>query len=33
MSMLDVLFGSPPGRTGTEGLPDCLKPHHVAAYS
>lgn len=32
MSMLDVLLDSPSGRTWTEGLLACLKPHYVAAY-
>lgn len=33
MSMLDVLFGSAIGPHQDRRLPDCLKPHEVAAYS
>lgn len=32
-SMLDVLLGSPSGRTRTERLLDCMKTQYVAAYS
>lgn len=33
MSMLDVLLGSPTGRTRTERLLDRPEPQYVAAYS
>ncbi|MBM7489523.1 hypothetical protein JOD64_000745 [Micromonospora luteifusca] len=33
MSMLDVLLGSSPGRSWTEGRLDGMKARHIAAYS
>ena len=33
MSMLDVLLGSSPGRSWTDGPLDGMKTQHVAAYS
>ena len=33
MRVLDVLLGSPPGRTRPEGLLVCMNSQYVAAYS